>query len=208
MASQTHLYLHNTQGAKFDRGLGLVGFSVDGGGGSNAHAQFTSVSGVIWDEDIRFPVSAQSQIPIFYKSGTGNWRRKNPDAYPVIYNGTAGYSSARLPYNFYNGSTWSLTQVDNNKFVLVHVFATNEIEYPVVGVLGTAQYISKADARTGAATELKTLSGLPFSEFTPIGTVIFETSNSYTNVPKAQIVSIDGANYYDTRSTYFRPDTL
>jgi hypothetical protein len=79
----------------------------------------------------------------------------------------------------------------------------------VIGIQGTAQYISKSAARTGANQELQTLSDLPFAEFTPLGSVIFETQNSYTNAPKARIVSTDtGTNYVDKRASYFRPDTL
>lgn len=208
MATQTHLYLHNTRGAQFDRGLGLVGFSVDGDGSQAAHAQFTSVSGVIWDEDIKFSIPAQATFPILYRSGTV-WKRKAPDSFPVIYSGTAGYTGTRLPYNRLNGGTWSLTEVDPNKFVLVHIFATNDIETPVFGLQGTAQYNSKSAARAGAATELASLSGLPFAEFAPLGSVIFETSNAYTNAVKARIVSTDlGTNYEDKRASYFRPDTL
>lgn len=204
MGTYTHLYLHNTQGAKFDQGLGLNNFSVDGTGNVAANAQFTSLSGIIWDEDLKILVPAQSQFPIFYKSGT-QWKRKSADLYPVIYSGTAGYAGTRLPYNLNTGGVWSLAEVDANKFVLVHVFATNDMDYPVIGLQGQAQYISKTAARDGAAVELNSLTGLPFAEFVPIGTVIFETTAAYLNVPHARIVSIDGSNYADKRAIYFRP---
>jgi hypothetical protein len=210
MGTSTHRYLHNTRGAQWDNGLSLTGFTVDGGGGSNTHAQFTSLGGVIWDEDIRFSLPAQSQIPVLYKTGAGLWKRKTPDAYPVIYAGSVpGYAGTRLPYNLNSGGTWSLAQVDTNKFVLVHVFATNDIEYPVVAIQGVSQYNSKADARNGAVIELQSLSDMPFAEFAPLGSVIFETRDAYANTPKARIVStVDGANYEDKRGIYFRPNTL
>lgn len=208
MMTQTHLYLHTTRGAQFDRGLKLVNFSVDGAGNLPAHAQFTSNSGIIWDEDLKLDILAQTQIPVFYKLGSV-WKRKEADAYPVIYNGTANYSLPRLPYNLFDGTNWSLAQVDSNKFVLVHVFATNDREYPVIAVQGQNQYISKSAARDGAVTELQQLSGLPFAEFAPIGSVVYETRDSYTNAPKAVIVSIDtGVNYEDQRGDLFRPSTL
>lgn len=208
MAPMTHAYLHSTSGARFDRGLSLTGFSVDGTGNDNANAQFTSNSGVIWDEDIKIAIPAQTQIPIMYKSGT-TWKRKGADSFPVIYTGTAGYAGTRLPYNQNVAGNWQLTEVDDNKFVLVHILATNDIEYPVMGIQGIAQYVSKAAARAGSNTELQSLSGLPFAEFTPLGSVIFQTNSLYANTPKALIVSTDdGANYEDKRATYFRPDTL
>lgn len=208
MMTQTHLYLHNTRGAQFDNGLGLTGFSVDGSGNLAAHAQFTSKSGTIWDEDLKHLIPAQTQLPVFYRLGTV-WKRKAPDSFPVIYNGTAGYSLPRLPYNAFDGTNWSLAQVDSNKFVLVHVFATNDIQYPVIAVQGQAQYISKSAARTGAQIELQQLSGLPFAEFAPLGSVIYQTQDVYSNTPKAIVVSTDlGDNYEDHRGEVFRPSTL
>jgi hypothetical protein len=207
MGTSTHAYLHTTRGAQWERGLSLTGFSVDGTGNSNANAQFTSASGKIWDEDIPYDLAAQAQIPVLYRSGT-TWKKKAADPFPVIYSGTAGYSGTRIPYNLNSAGTWSLAEVDANKFVLVHVFATNDIDNPVVALQGTTQYASKTAARDGARTELETLTDLPFLEFTPLGSVIFETQNSYTNTPKARIVSIDGANYADKRGELFRPGTL
>jgi hypothetical protein len=210
MGTQTHLYLHNTRGAQFDNGLKLANFAIDGSGNLNTHAQFTSNSGVIWDEDIRISIPAQVQIPVMYKLGTV-WKRKDADSFPLIYSGTAGYVGAggRPPYNSFDGTNWSLTEVNINKWVLVHLFATNDIEYPVIGIQGQQQYNSKAGARQGAYDEIQTLTGLPFAEFAPIGSVIFETSNSYTNTPKSRVVSTDlGDDYVDHRAEYFRPNAF
>lgn len=208
MATYTHLYLHNTRGAQFDNGLKLINFVIDGSGNLNTHAQFTSASGVIWDEDIRINIPAQSQIPVMYRLGTV-WKRKSADSYPVIYSGTAGYTGTRLPYNLFDGTNWSLAEVDNNKWVLVHLFATNDIEFPIVGIQGEQQYNSKSAARSGAYDEINTLIGLPFAEFAPIGSVIFETSDAYTNAIKARVVSTDlGDDYVDHRAEYFRPNAF
>lgn len=210
MGTFTHLYLHTTRGAQFDNGLKLVNFVVDGSGNLASHAQFTSNLGVIWDEDIKISIPAQTTFPIMYRLGTV-WKRKEADSYPLIYSGTAGYTGAngRPAYNRFDGTNWSLTQVDQNKWVLVHLFATNDIEHPIMGIQGIQEYNSKAAARQGAYNEIQSLTGLPFAEFAPIGSVIFETSNSYTNVPKARVVSTDtGADYVDHRSVYFRPNAF
>lgn len=56
----------------------------------------------------------------------------------------------------------------------------------------------------GARTELASLTGLPFAELVPLGTVIFEVSNGYTNTVKARIVSVSiGVNYVDFRPAGF-----
>lgn len=209
MGDRTHLYLHRTRGAAFDFGCKLVSFVVDGSGGLATEAQFTAQSGQIWDEDIKISVPAQTTFPIFYRSGPTNWKRKNADTYPVIYSGQEGYAGTTLPYNSFDGTNWTLSPVDTNKFVLVHIFATNDIEYPFVGIQGQAQYATKTDARDGAISEIKALSGLPVAEFCPVGSVIFQTATGYTNTPKAKIVSTStGANYEDHRSTLLRPGAL
>lgn len=200
MDGATHGYLHTVFGARYLSGLGLSGFTI-GSGSANANAQFVSDSGSLRDEDILLTPASQSQIPILYRQGT-QWRKKTADAYPVIYSGTAGYTGAngRLPYNLLSGGTWSLSEVPNNDFVLVHFFGTNDVNNPVVGIQGISTYTSISNARTGANTEISTLTGLPFAEFVPIGTVIFETANSYTNAPQARVRQTDtGANYVDFR---------
>ena len=212
MSPITHAYLHRTRGAAFDNGGKLVNFVVDGGGGSDAHAQFTCNSGTIWDEDIKILYPSQAQMPVFYRSGaTGLWKRKEANTFPIIKSGEEGYTGAggRVPYNHFNGTNWVLSEVANNKFVLVHIFATNDIEFPVIAIQGQVEYNDKTSARNGALTEIRELSGLPVYEFCPLGSVVFQTSNSYTNSPKAQIVSTaDGNNYEDHRLDSIRPGSL
>jgi hypothetical protein len=203
MDGATHGYLHTVFGARYISGFALQNFSVDGTGNLAANAQFTSDSGTIRDEDLLIQALAQTQIPILYRQGT-QWRKKAADAYPVIYSGTAGYTGAngRLPYNLLSAGTWSLSEVPNNNFVLVHFFATNDVNNPVVGIQGTSTYTSISGARTGALSEITALSGIPFAEFVAIGSVIYETANTYANVPKARVRSTDtGANYVDFRGT-------
>jgi hypothetical protein len=46
------------------------------------------------------------------------------------------------------------------------------------------------------------MQGLPFLEFVKLGTVIYQTANSYNNTPKAKVVSTDDAeNYVDHRTS-------
>lgn len=203
MDGMTHSYLHTVFGSRYLSGLALLGFSVNGTGNLAANAQFTADSGSIRDEDILLQSLAQAQIPILYRQGA-LWRKKAADSFPVIYSGTAGYTGAsgRLPYNQLVSGSWQLTEVVNNGFVLVHFFATNDQDNPIVGIQGIATYNNVTDARLNANSEIATLSGLPFAEFVPIGSVIFETANGYTNAPKARVRSTDtGANYVDFRGT-------
>jgi len=209
MSKMTHLYLHKTRGAAFESGCSLSGFQIDGTGNSNADAIFTADTGIIWDEDLKISIPSQTHFPIFHRNGGADWKRKDADDYACIYTGTAGYTGARIAYNAYTGGVWSLQPINNNKFGLTHIFATNDIENKYIGILGQAQYDSKAAAKDGAENEIKTLKDLPFSEFVPIGTILFETNSNYTNTPKARIVSTSaGQNYVDYRAQFIRPGVL
>jgi len=201
MDGATHSYLHTILGARYLSGLALQNFTI-GSGNNNADAQFTSDEGSIRDEDILHTIPAQTQIPILYRQGQ-YWRRKVADAYPLIYSGSAGYTGAngRPAYNQYTGGAWQLTQMSNTNFILVHFFGTNDVNNKVIGVAGTQQYNNITAARTGANSEISNLQDLPFTEFVPIGSVIFQ-SNNYSNAVKARVVQTDlGENYVDFRGT-------
>jgi hypothetical protein len=204
MDGQTHIHFHTVFGAQYISGLALENFTI-GDGSSNANAQYTADEGVIRDEDLKIEIPTQTQIPTLYRLGaSGNWRRKEVDSYPFIYSGTEGYTGAsgRLPFNELTGGSWQLTEIPNNGFVLVHYFATNDVEYPIVAIQGQATYNTIVAARTSANSEISQLSGLPFAEFVPIGSVILESSDSYTNDIKARVRLTDtGSNYVDFRGS-------
>lgn len=215
MDGATHQYMHLSFGAQYRTGLGLYNFVVDGSGASNSHAQFACDSGQIADEDIVHDIiDGESQIlstvlnaPVYYRYGSNevNWCKTSISAYPLIlphgspyYNGTA----TRPAYNSQVNGSWVLTEVPNNEFVLMHVLATNDLDHPIITVLGNT-YKTKPAARTAASVELSVMVGLPFAEFVRLGTVIYQVSNTYTNTPKARVVSADNNSlaYIDYRQT-------
>ena len=208
MGWATHDYLHKVFGARYVDGLALNNIVADGDGTSDTHTQFGTDAGDIRDEDIRHAIAAETvpaQVPIYYRSGSTNVRRKDKDNFPLIYPGDGTWSgtNSRPPFNDDDGGNWQLTEVGNNDFFLVHYFATNDINDPIIGWLGIDTYGSVSAARTAAGTEIGELTGLPFEEFTAIGTVIFETADSYTNTPVARIrTSGTGDDYVDFRGAF------
>jgi uncharacterized protein YdaT len=212
MDGATHSHLHLSIGAQYRSGLGLTNFQVDQNASLSSHAQFGCENGVIADEDITITInddlpqniSTVANLPVFYRIGNqDNWYRKEATVFPLILptEVTHYLGTTRVAYNHYNGSNWVLSEVPNNQFVLVHVLATNDILNPIVAVLGDT-YNSKANARKASQIELKEMQGLPFLEFVKLGTVIYETANSYTNIPKAKVVStVDSENYVDHRTS-------
>ncbi len=212
MSGATHYHFHDIWGCMWEKGLGLVDFTVDGDGDDNISAQFGYGDGEIHDEDLAFDIDdgpVPAAIPIYYKWGTdADWRRKEADPYPMIYSGTVGYTgpNGRLPYNQNDSGDWKLTEVTQADFVLVHYFATNDRFYGIIGVQGEADYNNLGQARTGAATEIGeiTTAGMAFAEFTPVGSVIFQTRTTYDNTPMARVRATDtGDDYVDFRGQQF-----
>lgn len=215
MDSRTHYYLHTTQGSKWISGGSLFNFVPNGGGTLNSQTQFSVENVKFADEDIEFDTSLSSQvlspiaqIPVFYLNGTALapvWRKKTADAFPCLYSGSGGYTGAngRLAWNQFNGSNWVLTEVDELDYVLMHYYACNDVNTPIIGVLGQNEYASVEAARRGARAEAYSLANILLllsKELVLLGTVIFSTSSTYSNTAKAAIVSTDlGTDYLDNR---------
>lgn len=196
MDGMTHAYLHTVFGARYISGLALQGFTI-GNGSLDAHAKFECDAGTIRDEDLLHQSTAQVQFPVLYREGAV-WKKKAPSDFALISTGVGG----RIAYNLLTSSTWSLAEVPNNAFMMMHLFATNDVNTPIVAVCGINYYLTKPDAQDSANSEISSLGGLPFAEFVPIGTVIFQTSDSMTNSVKAAVVVTgDGADYVDFRGS-------
>lgn len=223
MDAATHMHFHLSLGTQYISGLSLNAVSVGGTGDLASDAQFGVDNGVLRDEDIQLDIvhsatgpnvltanleqilNAPAQIPVLYRTGaTGNWLTKTADTYPLIYSGTAGYvdPTNQLPaWNEWTGTIWQLTPVPNNHYLLIHIIATNDIRHPIVALQGILEYQNKPRGQEAAAAELNVMSGLPFQEFRPIATVIYQCKNTFTNVPKAALVAdADGNAYVDWRT--------
>lgn len=210
----THLYLHTTRGTAYESGLGLAVSSTTGDGSLDSHAQTAVADGLIRDEDIPLPIvdgspqtlSPIAQIPVLYRTGLDAdliWRLKPADNFPFVYSGTAGYIGAngRVPYNELTGGSWVWTQGGNNDYVLAHLWAIDDIRYPIIAIHGQSTYGTIAAAREGANTEIANIStaGLPGKEFKPIATLIIQTGG-YANTPQARFRPTDtGEDYVDFR---------
>jgi hypothetical protein len=193
----THEYLHRTRGAAIANGFGASNYILNGNGSLNTHIQVDFASGTFFDEDLRVDVvstntptvntwqqdlSTPTQIPMFYLNGSG-WVRDNPTAYPLK------QGSVRPVYNLNSAGTWSTPDIDNNKFGVTFIIATNAINYPVLGIISQTQHANQSDAEGLNWSDLN-LSGFPIVEFRPLYKIVYVTKTSYTNTPKATLVSI------------------
>jgi len=207
----THIHLHTSFGTQYVNGLGFSNMIVDGDGSLDSHTQLDVDDGIIRDEDLQHDIvdnapqqlTGIAQIPVLYKFGTNDvWHVKPADNSPFIQDGTAGFIGTGLPaFNELVGNDWQLNEVANNKYFFMHYLATNDIYNPIVGILGINEYQNKPQGQEAASLEFNSLTGLPFQEYTPLATVIFEAKSAYTNTVKATIASTsDGYDFIDWKS--------
>jgi hypothetical protein len=91
-------------------------------------------------------------------------------------------------------------------YVLAHLWAVPG-ETPdtgaMIAIMGQEVYATGPEAQAAATTELTSLriDRLPFQEFVPIATLIFQTATIYSNAVAARTLTTDeGGDYVDWRS--------
>jgi hypothetical protein len=198
----THEYLHRTRGAVIANGFSLGNFTTTGTGSTNADSQFDLGGGTFFDEDLEVDIvhsntptantwqqdlQGPARIPVFYLSGTG-WVRDNPTDY-ALKQGTA-----RIQYNLLNTGTWSTVDVPTNThYTTSWIIATNNINYPVLAIMGQSESNKISDQESISFSDL-TLTNFPVVEFRPLWKIIWQTNATYANAPKARIAGV-----YDIR---------
>lgn len=191
-----HLYSHALYSSTYISGLKLLNFNTTGSGTNNNECQFQIESGFIRDEDIPHfvPETNVTDLQILYRENN-NWRKKIQQNYFILRN-----NSNKIVYNSFINNSWQLTEVSNNKYICLHIIATNDINNKIFAILGQKEYAKVSEARANINNEINNLSNLPFHEFKIIGTVIYLINNDYTNELKAKIVKNDlDMEYVDSR---------
>ena len=194
---QTHEYLHRTRGAAIANGFTVSNYVLGGNGSSNTHAQLDIANGTFFDEDLQVDIThsnsptantwqqdlqGPARIPVMYRSGA-HWIVDSPTDFPMKQGTTT------VKYNTVVGSTWSTTHVANNSYVPMFIVATNNLNYPVLSIMG--QYI---DSNLGKVQEYDwssmDLGDFPSVEFRPLYKVIVKALTGASNTVKASITEI------------------
>lgn len=211
MPTLTHTYLHFQFGARWSYGLSLADFDI-GNGDNEAHAQFSVSAGAINDEDLFHTIDAYGAtegVSVIYRDGSGGyWRRDEVAGFSVkSFVGGDGL----LAFNEWTGVIWQQTEVNNNDYVLAHIWASNDsFGKGLLCIQGQHEYATLALARQGAIDEIGHLvtSGFPTQEALPVATVIFQTGTGYANSVKARIVEVEsGVDYINWLVTEVGPGT-
>jgi hypothetical protein len=77
----------------------------------------------------------------------------------------------------------------SNKYGLTFIIATNNINYPVIGVIGQSSHSNESDAINTDFNELD-LTGFPVVELRPLYKLIYDVKSSYSNTVKARLTKV------------------
>jgi len=216
---QTHEYLHRTRGAAFANGF-KVDFSGNDGslpypGDDPEDAQIdlqnsddplSTAIGTFFDEDLQVDIvhsnsptantweqdlQGPARIPVFYLTDDG-WTYDAPTDYPVK-NG-----STHATYNKYDSGSWTTPDVGNNQYGIYWIVATNQLNYPVISIMGQDQY-DNVGAAEAVTWDAMTLTDLPIVELRVLYKIVFRATGS--NVPGCYFEQIDDFRVAATASS-------
>jgi hypothetical protein len=205
MAPGTKVWAYYGVREKYINGMGLGDILSEQDGSSDTHAQFSVATGSFTDCDIVHSLpAATSTTGLEVDYVLGSWFANGTNSgFSILTTGTG-----RMAYN----NAGALAEVTNNSFALTHVIATarydpSETDKIYIAYMGQAEYGNIADARTGALTEMLSILDQRVAlgwqpKAVPVGTVIFQTSNTYTNAVKSRIrQTATGEDWVDFRAT-------
>ena len=203
----THEYLHRTRGAVLANGFTAYNYVIGGNGSLDSHAQLDLGEGTFFDEDLEVHIThsnspkpntwqqdlqGPARIPVMYKSGT-HWKVDAPTDFPMKKGTTT------IQYNSVVGSTWSTTDVANNHYAVMFIIATNNLNYPILSVMGQTSNSNFSKLQEYLWSDMD-LAGLPIVEFRLLYKVIFKALTGAANTPKAAIVEIEDLRLDETSS--------
>jgi len=178
---KTHLYLHQTQGARYASGFAISG-STTGTGTLAVDAQIGITSGVFYDEDIQFSLTGNVvgtfQTAIMYRVGS-IWKKDALSVYPYK------FGTATAAYNLNTGGNWSVADLGNGNYGVMYVCATNDVNTPFIVLMGQQTYSNQTQAVAAQFSDMD-VSGLPLNEFKVLYKLEFQTQTAMTNVVKVQ----------------------
>jgi len=160
--------------------------------------EFGVEHGIIWDEDLKHSISTitkgESKFAVFHRQSDGTWT--NDGTSSVIVKQYQD-STSFLAYNYFDGTTWTQAEVSNGSYILAHLFATNDPEFPLIGIqTQSLPHSTIQSARAAINTEIASLvtEDLPFQEMITVASLIIENDSEFSNKYKARFVYINSAH--------------
>jgi hypothetical protein len=126
-------------------------------------------------------IATNAVIPVLYLNGI-TYTQSTPSSDPWL-PATTGSRAAR---NLIVGSSGSLVEIGNGKFVSYWLLGTNDSQYPIKLLMGTQEHSTEKDALAETFVNY----GLPFPEMVPMYKIVLQSQNGYVNNAKVHIISV------------------
>jgi hypothetical protein len=185
----TQEYLHHTRGCVYASGLDLS-YDDNSDGTTDDELKISLSDGIIYDESLKFNITNVTQVlspdlkaPLFYKKTNGDWDFFNATPYPVH------FGTSRIQYNRFNG-TWTLDDIINERYGCIWLFATHNIDSPIIGVMGQNIGTTIEDCENKNTYASLNQDGLPYRDIKSLYRLIYKVDDSYSNSLKCKLVSI------------------
>lgn len=178
-----HERLHVIDGTVIEEGFSASGYTLETD--SDAGITFAIASGVIRDEDIAHTIAGLSDAGpylILERTGaSGVWTWSADNTLPVI-------KGTNYPcYNSYSGGAWGRTELTNDSWVNMWVFALPSIATTsIVLVMGQSVFEALADAQAESVASLQ-WGTMPFQEIAPLYRVSIRARTNYNGTAKCRI---------------------
>ncbi len=181
---QIHFWAHKTLNSLRQDGLAITDATFEAAGLSDQDADFSISAGTLWHEDIfaeTSEVPVGEGLPVWYFDQNGLPRYTSQPGNKIINTGSGLLA--------YNPPAAGIAEASDLNYVVYHYFATNCIFQPHIACMGQQQYALRSLASAAIKSEVILLKdSLPHSNLMHIGSVVFQTSSSYTNNYRARAI--------------------
>lgn len=158
MPRQTHHYLHETIGARYESGFA----------GSFDNTSFSLAAGKYFDEDIEWEIGAETTCRVLYRSGS-DWLFTAAQA--------AYFKLSGSPILEYDNAG-SLTEITNNWYMAMWVAVSNDPTDPIWVIMGQRQDNNLNNARLNNTLDSLSLGTLPSQEMKLLYRVIIRRNGA------------------------------
>lgn len=195
----THAYLHETQGCQYGYGLDLF-YTDDGDGSTDTELRIGISDGTIHDEDLRHSIEhhgtpvdffnqvlyPEARLPVMYREGaSGNWNKYAASIYPVR------FGTNYCLYNEFSGGVWQESEVGNNVYFCMWIYATNNVHEPIMSFMGQDIDSNLENALEKNSLENLDLGVLPSPEFKLLYRITYQSRNQFSNSFNAKVIRVD-----------------
>lgn len=199
MDKDTHERLHSIDWTQWANGLQIYDYELNNPNGDNA-VKVSLTNGTVADEDLNHYIQHSptpsaffeqilqtfARLPVMYRSGNdGIWNQDTATEFP--FKNTA---SGRVNFNEYDGTTWKQTQALSGAFIAYYIIFAGDVHEPIKVVQGQRYDSTLEEAQANNDDRNILWGSQPFQEFKVLYRLIYQTSDSYTNARKAQLVDV------------------